>query len=415
VLLIAGLLGCFKPWDQLATLDFTDIPYDSPLVASDDARIRTYQTNLPCPDGSGARFYAVYRADNLDPAPLAVAFHSGAFDYEISPEATSDSALYGATWRTESRMSRDWADRMVWESLGMYPGTVIESEDNQGALPAAMVDAGINQIWPGNCWADLWHNEEGFQDNDYSREGFSRNGRTFAWWMLRLAYEDGFADTQGVSLPFAISDELYLAGLGDGGRGVVELLTHDGMPNVAGALLDSTPDTLSPYLEPTAELSGEADGLARLWADPADLAAIDDWSLLALLQANGTSASLAAPPTTQTGDTGTGGDLGGLGDLARFALPARMAMVWSAADPRQPLATTSATADLLTTRSDAWVLDTRTRAHVFTNSKLTAATALVDYLLTGQQTTIDWQATDSGSSTGSTTTTTGSASGTTAR
>lgn len=401
VLLIAGLLGCFKPWDQLATLDFTDVPYDSPLVASGDARIRTYQTNLPCPDGSGARFYAVYRADNPDPAPLAVAFHSGAFDYEISPEATSDSALYGATWRTDSRLSRDWADQMVWESLGMYPGTVIESEDNQGALPAAMVDAGINQIWPGNCWADLWHDEEGFQDNDYSLEGFSRNGRTFAWWMIRLVYEDGFADGQGVSLPFAISDELYLAGLGDGGRGVVELLTHDAMPDVTGALLDSTPDTLSPYLDPTAELSGEAEGLARLWADSADLAAIDDWSLLALLQANGASAVA---------------DTGGLGDLARFALPTRTAMVWSVADPRQPLAATAATADLLATRSDAWVIDTRTRAHVFTNSKLTAATALVDYLLTGQQTDIDWQATDTGTSTGGTTgSTTGSASGTTSR
>lgn len=385
LLLVTGLLGCFKPWEELVQLDFTDVPFDSPLVASTDARIRTFETGLPCPDGTTARFYAVYRADAEGQVPLALAFHSGAFDYELDPTAALDSPLYDATWRAESRLSRDWADRMVWESLGMYPGTVLQSEDNQGALAAALVDRGVAQLWPGNCWADLWHNEEGFQDNATSLEGFSRNGRTFAWWMVRLAYEEGFADIQGVSLPFEPSEELLLVGLGDGGRGVIELLTHEGLPSVTGALVDSVPDRLSPYLDPQNDLQQEAAGLARLWPTDESLAAIDQWSLLAIAQGEA-----AAPPAQ--------------GGQGAFVLPERLALVWSAADPRQPQATTADTAAALAQSPGTWVMDTRLRGHVFSNADSAAATALVDYLLTGTPGSIDWQAgaaaADSGDDTG---------------
>lgn len=386
VLLVASLLGCFKPWGELAQLDFTDVPFDSPLVASTDARIRTLETGLPCPDGGTARFYAVYRGDAEGPVPLALGFHSGAFDYELDPTAAIDSPLYGATWRAESRLSRDWADRMVWESLGMYPGTVLASEDNQGAMSAALVDRGVAQLWPANCWADLWHNEEGFQDNDTSLEGFSRNGRTFAWWMVRLAYEEGFADIQGVSLPFEVSDELHLLGLGDGGRAVVELLTHEGMPAVRGALVDSTPDLLSPYLDPQNDLDGEALGLTRLWPTEESLEAIDAGSLLAIARGQVDP----PPPATRAG----------LDGLGAYALPERLALVWSAADPRQPQATTAETAAVLAERPGTWVMDTRQRGHVFSNADAAAAGALVDYLLTGTPGTIDWSGAATGGTTG---------------
>ncbi|MCK6507392.1 hypothetical protein L6R53_29180 [Myxococcota bacterium] len=424
LLLVAGLLGCFKPWEELVQLDFTDVPFDSSLVASTDARIRTLETGLPCPDGTTARFYAVYRGEAEGPVPLALAFHSGAFDYELDPTATPDSPLYDATWRAQSRMSRDWADQMVWESLGMNPATVLASEDNQGALAAALVDRGVAQLWPGNCWADLWHNEEGFQDNDSALEGFSRNGRTFAWWMVRMAYEEGFADTQGVSLPFQASDELFLVGLGDGGRAVIELLTHEGLPSVKGALVDSVPDRLSPYLDPQNDLDQEAQGLARLWPTDESLAAIDEWSLHAIALAGSGPAPVPTGGGTGTGtgptdtgsgpvdtggegpvDTGGGGPSdtgggsaggadggGGLDGLGSFRLPERLALVWSAADPRQPQATTADTAAVLAEQPGTWVMDTRLRGHVFSNADSAAAGALVDYLLTGTPGTIDWQA-----------------------
>ena len=426
-LLLVGLLGCAKPWDQLATLDFGDVPFDNPLVSSPDARIRSYETTLPCPDGSPAHFYLVYRADQTEPGPLAVVTHSGAFDYVLDPQAATDSPLYQATWRAASRLSRDWSDKMVWESLGMYPGTVMPSEDNRGALAAALVDAGISQLWPGNCWADLWHDESGFQENDYQTEGINRNGRTFAWWMVRFGFDPDFAAQQGVALPVPLSSELYLAGLGDGARGVVELLTHPDLPQVAGAILDSPPDLLSPYFDPTAELYGEAEGLRRIWGDETSVATIDQWSLLAVLASDAagsdgasSSAGPPAPPVDtggsdtgppddgrpDSGDTGpqlpgdSGGDTGGSGltGLGSFQVPAHVALVWSQADPRQPVATTASTAQALAARPEGWVIDTRARAHVFSNADRDAAAQLVDFLQTGTQSEITWQADGAGDS-----------------
>lgn len=404
-LLLASLLACVKPYEELATLDFAEVPFDNPLVTSGDARIRTFETTLPCPDGTKARFYLVYRSDLTEPAPAALVFHSGAFDYVLDPSATPEDPLYGATWRAESRLDRDWSDRMVWATLGMYPDVVDASEDNQGALPAALIDAGIVQLVPGNCWADLWHNEASFQDNDFAYENFNRNGRTFAWWMVRMLYEDGFAANMGIELPVELSGELYLAGLGDGGRAAVELLTHDGLPPVSGLLLDSTPDLLSPYLDPIAELDFEREGIERIFPNALDREQIDDWSLLALLQAEdgagdappgfdpgaGDTGDTGAPSDTEDTGVATVPDTGGIDDLSAYAVPPRIVFVWSQADPRQPQATTQATADALQDRDGAWVLDTRARGHVFSNADADAARSLVDFLVTGTQAEITWQ------------------------
>lgn len=376
MLLLLASLACFKPYEDLAALDFSEVPFDIDLVES-TARIRTVTTGLRCPDGQDARFYVVYQPEVEGPVPLALGFHPGAFDYVIDPYAESTSALYGATWRSSSRMNRDWADLAVWASLGMYPGDFLEGEVHEGALAAALVNEGVAQLWPANCWGDLWHNEEGFQENDFAREGLTRNGRTLAWWMLRYAYEPDFAAAQGVELPFEASDELYLVGLGEGGRAVTELLLHEGLPRVTGALVDSSPDTLSAYFDPTNELEAEAEGLRRLWPTEEQQQAIDDWSLLGLSRT-----SLAPPVAADTGDS-TGSGLDGAG---AFRLPERLAFVWSAADPRQPLATTQATAEALALRPDAWVLEQRDRAHVFSNADADLAGELVHYLRTGQQT-----------------------------
>lgn len=384
MLLLIATLACFKPYEDLAALDFSEVPFDIDLVES-TAHIRTVTTTLRCPDGQDARFYVVYQPDVEGPVPMALGFHPGAFDYVIDPYAESTSALFGATWRSSSRMNRDWADLAVWASLGMYPGDFLEGEVHEGALPAALINEGVAQLWPANCWGDLWHNEEGFQENDFAREGLTRNGRTLAWWMLRYAYEPDFAASQGVELPFEASDELYLVGLGEGGRAVTELLLHEGLPRVSGALVDSAPDTLSAYFDPTNELDAEAEGLRRLWPTEEQQRSIDDWSLLSL------SRSSLAPPLATDTDTDIDtdidtGSVSGLDGAGAFRLPEHLAFVWSAADPRQPLATMQSTAEALSDRPEAWVLDRRERAHVFSNVDAALAQELVHYLRTGERT-----------------------------
>lgn len=377
MLLLLASLACFKPLEDLAALDFAEVPFDiDPVVV--DARIRTVTTTLRCPDGQDARFYVVYQPDAEGPVPMALGFHPGAFDYELDPFAESTSALYEATWRAESRMTRDWADLAVWASLGLYPGEHLDGEEHEGELAAALINEGVAQLWPANCWADLWHNEEGFQDNDFNGEGLARNGRTLAWWMLRYAYDPDFRLSQGVELPFEASGELYLVGLGEGGRGVTEMLMHEDLPRVDGALADSTPDTLSPFLDPTNELSAEATGLRRIWGTEEEQEAIDDWSLRALSRSN-----LAPPPAGTTGSP-DGISLDGAGTNR---MPARLAYVWSAADPRQPLATMQLSAEELAGRDDTWVIDRRERAHVYSNADQTLAVQLVHYLRTGEKLT----------------------------
>lgn len=401
LVLLSSLLACVKPYEEQPVLDFTEVPFANGLVNTTSARIRTYETSLPCPDGQGARFYVVYRDDQETPGPVALVFHSGAFDYVQEPAAAPEDPLYQVTWRSDSRLSRDWTDRMVWETLGMYPGTVDPAELHLGALPAALADAGVTQILPGNCWGDLWHNEAGVQDNAFATENLSRNGRTFAWWMVRMLIEDGFAATQGVELPVAMGQDLYLVGLGDGGRGAVELLTHPGMPEVEGVLVDSSPDVLSPYLDPRQELEDQAKGLARLWPEPEDLAEIDDWSLQALARAQSVPAMFGGGDSgardggaTDTGSSDTAAlEEGGIPDLASFQLPPRLALVWSQADPQLPLSATQSSAAELEAREGTWVIDTRIRGHVFSNQDIEASRFLVDYLLNGNKGPISWTST----------------------
>ena len=142
-----------------------------------------------------------------------------------------------------------------------------------------MANRGFVQILPGNCWGDLWHNEEGVQYNDVTRDGFDRNGRTFAWWMVRIASDPAFATTRGIEFPVPIDpSQLYLFGLGDGGRGVLEMLTHDSAPEIKGALVDSTPDNLAAYTAYPDVFREEIEGISRIFGEEA-LENIGEYSL----------------------------------------------------------------------------------------------------------------------------------------
>lgn len=350
-LLILGLSGCWKPYDEQATLETSQVPYAVDGLEATDAMITSFDSDLLCPDGSPARIFVVYREEQTQADGIALVFHSGAFDYVIEPDDTDP--LDGETWYLDSRLNRNWSTSKIWETLGMLaPVEVDAAESNLGALPAALADANFVQIYPGNCWGDLWHNQSGGAVNDPS-EGFERNGYALAWEAVRIALEPNYAAGLGFQIPVQFSGAgLYLVGLGEGGRAVAELLADGDMPPVQGALLDSPSDDLTPYLADPTTFAGEVEGIERIfYGDGADLSG---YSLAAI----------------------DGGEL-----------PEHVAYLWSDLDPRLPAGVAGNAADALA--SSAWVYNSSTQAHVLSNADAAVADAVVGYLLTGAEPTLD--------------------------
>ena len=348
-LLLLTLTGCWKPYDTLVELDFAEVPYEIDALQATDAIITGFESDLVCPDGSPARIFAVYRTGLTEAAPIAIVFHSGAFDYVLDPDA--DHPLYGEHYYLESRLERGWSVSKVWETTGMlYPREVDAGEVNLGTLGAALADAGFVQIYPGNCWGDLWQNEEGVYDNDAEEEGFVRHGRDIAWQSVRILVEANYASGIGFELPVSLDkSEMYLIGLGDGGRAVTGLLGRSEMPTPAGVLLDSVPDTLSAYTDNPAVYGDEITGLARIFGEN-DLATIDDWSLAAL------------DPDD---------------------LPENTAYLWSDIDPRLPAGAGAPGAAALEAAGIGWAYNTGANAHVHSNSDLELSNAVIEYLRSG--------------------------------
>jgi hypothetical protein len=340
------LIGCFKLPGDMEAIDTTVVPFNNPYVTADDVVIQGFNTELECPNGEKSRFFMVYKEDLTEAAPVAIVLHSGAFDYVM--ESGDGGPLSGPHYHAESRLEVGFSTSKVWETLGLQINDVDPAEKNLGTLPAALADRGVVQLIPGNCWGDLWHNEEGVQYNDLNRDGFTRNGRTFAWWMVRLLTEPDFATAQGIDLPVNIDmSQLYLVGLGDGGRGVAELLSHEGMPTVQAALVDSSPDDLSAYLNEEIDFEDEIEGISRIFGEEA-LGNIRDWSF--------------------TSD---------------IPLPERLVYLWSDGDPQLPATAAAAGAAALSGRPGVWVRNPGIQDHVLSNSDNEIAREVVDYMMDG--------------------------------
>lgn len=344
IFIVASLLsGCFKLPADMAELDDSIVPFDNPFVLRDDVVIEGFNTELQCPDGSLARFHMVYPEDMTEPAPVAIVLHSGSFDYVLKPG--EDGPLSGPHYHASSRLNGEFAVRKVWETLGLQIDDVDPAEDNQGTLPAALANAGVVQLIPGNCWGDMWHNEEGLQGNEVEYDGFPRNGRAFASWMVRLLVDDDFAVSQGVDIPAMIDlDSLYLFGLGNGGRGVLELLQDPNLPAVAGAMVDSTPDNLAAFTEHPIDFGDEIEGIKRIFGEE-NLADIGTQSF--------------------TGDV---------------ELPGRFYYLWSSSDPQLPRASMEPAAAALDGRLGVVVHNTGTQGHVLSNSDIDLAREIVNVL-----------------------------------
>ncbi len=347
--------GCFsnywwKNLDEMNSLDPSEVPYRVDGLDATDAYVTSFDAGITCPDGEPASFFAVYREGQTENNPVALVFHSGAFDYVLEPD--EEQPLAGEHYYLDSRLERAWSVSKIWETLGMlYPRTLDDAEQNLGALPAALTDAGVVQIYPGNCWGDLWHNDPTDAPND-AVDGFERAGRTMALDMVELLFNANAAGAVGFDLPVTVdASELYLIGLGEGGRAVTELMLSGEIPPVAGALIDSAPDDLSAYVQNEDVFPAEVEGLSRIFGE-AGLATVSDYSVAS---------------------------------VAPDSLPANMAYLWSSQDARLPPGAGATGAEALEASGAAWVYDTGERAHVATNGDVSFARDVVSFLMTGQE------------------------------
>ena len=353
-LLLLALAGCWKPYDSLVPLNFSAVPYEVDGLDSTDAVITSFESDLVCPDGEAARFFAIYREGDTGPAPVAIVFHSGPFDYILDPD--EESPLSGEGYYLDSRLQRTWGVSKVWETMGLlYPQQLDDAEVNLGTLPAALTDAGVVQIYPSNCWGDLWHNWPDVQDNA-AEDGFDRAGLEMAFRMIQMVIEPSAASDLGFSVPVQFdTSELYLIGLGDGGRAVSELMLTGDLPPVAGALFDSSPDLLSAYVADPDAYSAEITGLERIFGEE-NTGNLDAWSLSA---------------------------------IPSDAWPDRLGWIWSEVDSRLPLGSLEGTAATLEAGGAGWVYQTGLEGHVFTNGDRALADGAVNYLMTGETPVLD--------------------------
>jgi hypothetical protein len=363
VILLLALSACWKTDEPVS---FETVPFANDLAATPDGQVQAIETDLRCPDGEPARIYIVWPASQTERMPVAVVLHSSAFDYVTEPIA--EDPLFGEHYAAAdedgtTRMEAAWGVRKVWETLGMHP-QVEPAESNLGALPSALLDAGIVGVYPTNCWGDLWHNASPDATNDQGAEFLEREGGTFAWWQIRWMIDASFATTQGIT-PKALLDpsELYLIGLGDGARAAIELGQRPELPQVTGILLDSPVIDMELWAESS---PGVAEGLSRIYHHAAEAGdtggeeSIDwnDWTLRRQVNK---------------------GTMEGV----------RLAVVHSSADPRVPAGNmddlTAYLADPVKNKfpdhlADFCLLDRETSTHVQTNGDIVIAREVVSWL-----------------------------------
>ena len=349
VLIALCLSACWTDYDPVAV---EQVPFQNQHVLSDQGLVTTYELKLQCPDGQNARFYTIHDPTAEGPLSAAVILHSSSFDYVLDPVATSPfvGAHFAAQYDGTHRLERDWGVMKVWETIGMHP-QVESTENNSGALPAALLDAGVVSFYPINCWGDLWHNTES-RTNALASEYFSRWGGTFATWMTRLIQDAEFAALQGIEFDFELNDDgLHIIGLGDGTRGIISILKGDFVPEIAGLFVDSPVDDLKYWAEDPS-FQDEALGLQRIFNYTTTAPDWNAWTLKALVNQG-------------------------------YADGAKVGMAYSETDPRVPYPEQSFKNMVVSINAheEGLLLESKNAAHVHTNSDYALATEVVNFLL----------------------------------
>lgn len=345
-----GSAGCWKT-------RFADVPTDASIAFTPELEappgwtVLPIPVNLECPTGEDTRFHLLYPETEVGggPLPVAVLYHSGAFDFVYAP--TPGEPVGGTHFATPGRLDEGWAIRHVFATLGLLANEV-ELETHLGALPVAFAEQGVAVLLPANCWGDLWHNRRGLADNDFPSDLFARDGRTAAEWAYQFATDPAFAAAFGVELPVLIDpDQVFVVGLGVGGRAVGELLSidadEDGVPDhrPAGALVDSHFDDLRVFYDDPAGHGNVLAGLDRIFP-------------------------LGRESTVR-------------GSLYAAALPPRFGYLYAEGDPLVPTETHRALVRRLTDTPGAWLHIDPSPLHVLLNADLALARDAVRYLLEG--------------------------------
>ncbi len=331
-MLFSLLTACWLDSSSLPTLNINVINFTNPYLER-DVEVRIYDSPLTCPDGEPASFFLVLPASE-DPVPVSIVFHSGAMDHSSFVDDP-------ANFRASGRLKSEWASSRVWETLNLSRKTLDTAVTDLGYLPTALANAGIAQLYPTNCWGDLWHNGLEFQPNDATKEGFTRQGLDMAQFAIDVLSDAELADITGLS---DVQDKLdpstlSMIGLGTGGQAIYELLANGTAPSTV--IFDSAPATFAPYLE--GDFSTEQETLGRIFGDT-DLS------------------------TTS---------------LNLNTLPASSAWIWSNGDSQHPIESLVLGADALNTVDGAWVHDTNAVGHVFSNQDYDLALGVVSFIETG--------------------------------
>jgi len=318
------LAGCWK--DDRAEIPADELSFQPETEAPLGWVVAPIEVPLDCPDGTRARFFVLYPDEAADtPLPVALMLHSGSWDFVFAPDASSP--LLGTHFRAPDRLTAKWAARQVFVHLGMYPEQD-ETELHEGLLPAAFADDGVAVMLPANCWGDLWANKRGGSDNDFSLDFYFREGLAAVEWAYRFLVDPAFAAALDVTLPITADPaQIFGVGLGEGGRGIVELAAIDndddgvGDYPLAGMVVDSPPDDLRVYFDNPALYASTVAGLQRIFP--------------------------AGPDATARGSV-----------WGTPTLPERIGYIYSTADSQRPAGQHTAALARLDGMPGAWTLDT---------------------------------------------------------
>jgi len=229
LLLSLLLTGCMvdQNWEDF---ELSRAPFANEWVDRDSANFEVILAEgYRCPEGLDARVYLVEpatAASATEPRPLALMLHGRNFDQLLAG---------GEHPFDEDRLNVAWADRQVESLLGME-SALGPAARGEGAWVAALLERGFAIAVPSNCWGDMWHGRGG---NAYE-ERFFRLGSYLAMEAISIASRR----------PTISAETLLVLGMGEGGRGLTELIA-DGV-QIDGAIVDSSPDWLTPWVaQPT--------------------------------------------------------------------------------------------------------------------------------------------------------------------